>query len=588
MKSLELDGKPLFLTQDALGPMEKIATYRVSRDTEKWEQEIMGILHEQHPYLNNYPTRIHMNKTDEESGAGVGQIVLDEKISIPLIIENFKLYPLDLFWYEGQLNPMTKQSLLGVLQETGLGKPVEPGQGETSDVSLYQASQPPYMGRYAYANALTFTEKELEDAISRMGHDGLSYALQSNDTFKNTLSAYAANASDPIAKTASHTKEAKVIDFTPSSTINKAGLYYVAAGFQKLAGFVFDTVVDFSDHVLDGQKLFVGIDSNAAMAMETNIGGISMEKVADTNGPVFDKLQMSDDPHEPGIGFFWMIKKGQAIATVPVKVLYTGSDETNLPFIKIADLTTEGMARKVYPSSDYEGISVHGDTIFMGKEWNWKRCGETVKLASAEKANTMFWPPATVEIRHRAGRFSIHEMEIDEIAKEGEAIESFYGSMAKIFGPVQTLNLMKKAEDEGAVFFTVTSGKPEEGLKKIASAAARLGIRPVNLVREASFIRPTDKPYDFFKFATEVSEEEAATTVDGLLGLNFVTDENLHKFVENTDLLEDCMHIMSKLLLASRIGLQVEQAPIRTALFALEAVVRQMKELRNTTYGSDE
>jgi hypothetical protein len=73
--------------------------------------------------------------------------------------------------------------------------------------------------------------------------------------------------------------------------------------------------------------------------------------------------------------------------------------------------------------------------------------------------------------------------------------------------------------------------------------------------------------------------------VDSILGLNFINDANIYKFLDHTDELEEASAVLAKLLLASKMGFQVETAPLKTALFALDNVIRQMKQLRSTTGG---
>ncbi|GAF68834.1 unnamed protein product, partial [marine sediment metagenome] len=226
MRSFVLDNQPLFLTKFALGEMEKVAVFKMNRDPAKWEQEIMGFLHEEHPYLQTFQDiRLHLNRTDPDTGTGVGQLVLNNKVAIPLIIEDFRLQPLDLFWYDGKLNAMTKPSILGALQETGVGKAVEKGIGEIADMSMYSDTQPPHLGRYSYASALSFSLDELNTAMKEMGREGLEYALKTSDPFKKVAAAFAANATEkPIEKEAAVSQyHTAPIAFDRYDPIEKAG-----------------------------------------------------------------------------------------------------------------------------------------------------------------------------------------------------------------------------------------------------------------------------------------------------------------------------------------------------------------------------
>jgi hypothetical protein len=47
--------------------------------------------------------------------------------------------------------------------------------------------------------------------------------------------------------------------------------------------------------------------------------------------------------------------------------------------------------------------------------------------------------------------------------------------------------------------------------------------------------------------------------------------------------LEEAQQVVAKLLLSSRLGLPIESRPLRSAMYALDAVSRDLRELRNQT-----
>lgn len=579
---MAIDPNALFLTPAVLGYPEglvKTAVSKLGRDPAKWEQEIMSSFHEQHPYLEDTGLKININRSEPEAGALVGQIVVDEKVAIPIIAKDFKLEPFDLFLHEGKLRPMTKAALLDVLQPMGVGKAVEPGEGEISDVSIFNMTQPPFAGKYAYAEALTFTLDQYKAALESMGPEALEFALRTNNVFSKVASSYAAASKETIEKKAGVVYRAEPLAFDGFVTVEKEGAYEViAGGMQKLAGVVFDRVISLShDSVLD-EKLFCSSEGKVAMA--ESFGG---KPCGD-----FSLDGWQNDPREPGIGFFWMAKEGTAVATAPLRIHYTGTMPDGRAFIKAAELVPDGRILTILPSTGYESLMLDGDRVFLGKDWNWKSCGETVKVADAWTANRCAWPNCA-EIRHAYGRWTLHGESFPELINEGDTTSAFFEKMASYIEPEVLLGLMKEAEDEGVAFFRLTKQEELSGKTHYPS------IRPVNLMKEAAFVRPVDLKLThvtggpgIFKIAVEVSEEGAEKSVDALLGLNFLNDENLPKFVENLDGLEDASGALSKLLLAARLGLKVEQAPIRTALFSLDEVIRQLRQLKTTLFASEE
>lgn len=583
--------QPLFITKDVLlKGIEKTAMYKLSRDPSKWDQEIMTFLHEQNPYLQDYDIRIHMNKVDPEAGVGVGQIVVNEKVAIPVIIENSKLYPLDLFWHDDKLHPTTKPSLMGALQSTSIGKAVEPGQGEISDVSLYNATRPPFSGKYSFASGLTFSKEELEEAMSTMDPEALDFALRNNTTFKESLADYAVEAKKPEEmKKESEAKSTIVVEgFKPGSYVDveNPGVYAVVMdGFRKTAAMVFDMVLGWDDKIVEGQKMALGVE-NREIALQESFGGIPVESAE------LLKIAMSElRPKAGDIGIYWLVKNGHAIATLPVRVKYGGSGDDLMPFIKVAVVGLEDDELVVYQSEDYVGLSKIGENIFMSNEWQFSKIGSGCTIASVDTANKFEWPNETIEIRKEGEIFYLEGMEIEGLSGTGDGRKDFYDALANRLDHDTAGLIMREAEKTGQAFFTFQ----EEGQTKTAEMekkaeliklARRYGLGPIRLVHLAAHIKPCER-VEFFKVAAEVGEEEAKSTVDAILGLNFVNDENLYKFVEKTEVLENSLDTLSKLLLASRLGLDIEQAPLRTAMFAMDEVVRQLRNLGSQVYGEE-
>jgi len=598
--AMEVAGQPLFLTkEDVLPVMEKVAMYKLSPDPSKWDQEIMTFLHEQNPYLQDYDIRIHMNKTNPDSGSGVGQIVIEEKIAVPIIIESNKLYPLDLFWSEDKLQPMTKPSLMSALQRTNVGKAVEPGHGEISDVSIYQATRPPFSGKYSFAEGLTFTNDELQEVLSVMGSEALDFAIRTNPVFKDSLAAYSRNAltDEDLKKTASASiLDANLVDLFSYSEIESPGIYSVVAnGFMKRAAFVFDMVIDWDDQLVEGKKMALDIEDRG-ISIQDSMGGIPLELGGD-----FEKIAMAEDrPCSGDIGIFWLTKNGRAVATMPVKVLFSGSSDSDIPFVKVAELGLVERNRTVYRSPEYSSFTKVGENIFMSREWEWAKVGEVRKIAAVEIANKLDWPDDVVEIQNRRGFFMLEGLDVDGIPKEGAGRLEFEEHLSKVMNPETVSGLMKQAEDRGSVFFTVQEQEAvktasekrvidlKAGLTKaLIKMAHQRNIGPSRLVQHAAHVRPCER-FEFLKFAVHVNEDMAKNTVDSILGLNFVNDENLYKFVEKTEILENALDTLAKLLLAARLGLDIEQAPLRTAMFSMDEVVRQLKSLGSQVYGEEE
>jgi len=137
---------------ETLGKLtRKIADLRLPYDASKWDDEVVDALHEQHPYLPQGQVKLSMNVRDTKNGYGVGNITIDDKVQLPVIIDNFHLKPFDLFMKGGELHALTKETILGALQHTEFGTTVAPGGGESSDVFMTH-TRPPFDGKYTFAS----------------------------------------------------------------------------------------------------------------------------------------------------------------------------------------------------------------------------------------------------------------------------------------------------------------------------------------------------------------------------------------------------------------------------------------------------
>jgi hypothetical protein len=485
-------------------------------------------------------------------------------------------------WPDCRCFSRTPLDLVLIIDATdSMGTKIPLVQGEMADMSIYNVTRAPFSGKYSFASGLTFSLDDYTKALNALGRDGLEYALKTNGTFAKTAEAFAAGAQEKILpgrtieKTASGWK-IEPIDFKAYEPVKEPGAYSVVFdGFRKEAAMVFDVLLGWDGQIMEGKKFVVSLEKNASVALADEVGArpLSLENLGN----------FATDAKQGEVGFFWMLKLGHAFATWPARFLYWGTDEEGLPFAKVADLTVDGMERTIRFSPDCQSVAMMGDTVLMSPEWTWHRCGDTVKVATAAEANKFDWPSDGAEIRNRGLVYSLHGAEIDGIAKTGESSLTFRKAMERKFDPVTVSGLMKTASLVGSSFCRVT--KPAEGMKKLGSAdLANFDLKPVNLFAEAAHVKPCDFG-PFCKVAVAVTDEQAQNTVDSILGLNFINDANIYKFLDHTDELEEASAVLAKLLLASKMGFQVEAAPLKTALFALDNVIRQMKQLRSTTGG---
>jgi hypothetical protein len=247
----------------------------------------------------------------------------------------------------------------------------------------------------------------------------------------------------------------------------------------------------------------------------------------------------------------------------------------------------DGKERSIYQGEAYRDALVVGEGVFLSSDWNWTKLGRARTLSDPAEANRFEWPDGVASI-HRQGS-GLRVEGLDGFPKYAESEKVVKGKLEKIMAPEILGTLLKKAKGGGSVYFVFTkrgvvkeaSERKRDTLVKVAGT--RLG--PVNLVQAAAHLKPAR--YDFFKLAVDFDEEKTKKTIDSVLSLNFINDDNLYKFVENTSDLEEAVDALAKLLIGARLGLDIEDSPIRTALFSMDEVVRQLKHLGSQVYGEE-
>lgn len=137
----------LFLTQPAF---EKVAHFELSPDPVNWPSEITRYIYEKKPFLSQYTTRIRLDKADDKQGYGYGAVIVEDKISIPVIIRNFELLPMDVYSEGEEFFPLSERRIDEILMDTSLFSRMVPPEVDSGGFS---ENYPPHSGKYVYAEA---------------------------------------------------------------------------------------------------------------------------------------------------------------------------------------------------------------------------------------------------------------------------------------------------------------------------------------------------------------------------------------------------------------------------------------------------
>jgi len=537
----------LFLTRERW--LEKLAGPKLRQNVKEWESEILERLHQEHPYLVDSNISIKMKKVDPETGSGIGAITLDERLTIPIVVKNFRLEPLDTLINGPDMLPLTRARIEMALKPLAIGTPVAPGKGEVTDASLTHMTTPPYDGKYTFASSLKYTKDDFSGAISRaFSENGLTFELHTNGMLKEALLAFNNNAKEETPEEAAPVYKLEETAVVQQST-STPGIHSVLTGAGPVTGVLAKTA--------SGKWLFAGFNGQYA----------SFDKQPDLPLSEAPLKKMAEAPVR-GEGVFVYKTAAGVEASGPIKVLSVVADD---PIIR----DQSGNKYTLYFSKEASGLQLGDGIAVVGEDSAFvplthKITIPMVKTAEAIKRGVY------LKIEKRAGRVHLssnRDWEFSEaLLKEGEYMEDLREKLSPYFDDI---SLNKVAAVQGSQYFAVE--KNEKLLKQ--------PLPEIHLSKES--MRAITKTASLFDSSAasfiKLSEEMSKKTIDTLLGLNFLTKQNVSKFIDNMDKIAEARQAVGQLLMASRLGLDVDQGPVKAAFYALDEVEQDLQQLYNVT-----
>lgn len=150
------------------------SSVQLSSNIDEWPEQIITALKERLGALNGFATIVKFKKEDEEMGTATGSIVVSNnknECNIPIIVQEFKMFPLDMFIAGGKLLPLN-QEYFSIHMESNdpMNKLVEypnySSTGRFNDGSIWNALYPPSLGRYAFASDSYPVVSEILNSVS--------------------------------------------------------------------------------------------------------------------------------------------------------------------------------------------------------------------------------------------------------------------------------------------------------------------------------------------------------------------------------------------------------------------------------------
>lgn len=140
---------------------QEVTNFQLSNDPEVWPEEIITHLKERVPDASGAQMIVKMKNEDPETGTAVGAIIMTtgkKAATVPVIIKEFMMSPLDVFIVEGRVLPLIPDYYKKAFMSNEVFKEIEEfpsqvGQSRFEDGNLWNVTYPPSLGRYAYASA---------------------------------------------------------------------------------------------------------------------------------------------------------------------------------------------------------------------------------------------------------------------------------------------------------------------------------------------------------------------------------------------------------------------------------------------------
>jgi len=152
---------------------QDVTLHPLSEDVEIWPEEIVQKFKERIADSEGLNMVVKFMKKDEENGTATGSIAVSnekKQATIPLIVKDFSLFPLDIFIAGNRLLPLNSDYFRTFFQDNETFQkleeyPVYGGLGRFDDSNMLNAIYPPNSGRYSYASAGYDILDQISDTI---------------------------------------------------------------------------------------------------------------------------------------------------------------------------------------------------------------------------------------------------------------------------------------------------------------------------------------------------------------------------------------------------------------------------------------
>jgi hypothetical protein len=184
--------RPLFLPS-TIG-LEKVAfSSRLDEDPDEWPVSILSEAYKQLPFLKSLETDVELERVDEARGYAVGKMLIyphgmqkeaaaenKKLISVPVIVRDRELSPLDVFSFDGSMRPMDQDDIEQMMHRPEVFEGAAP-RGQFTGTNLYGQLTPPNTDHQYNAGTLHkhgSAEDAFADAMEKLAQDPAAAQVQ--------------------------------------------------------------------------------------------------------------------------------------------------------------------------------------------------------------------------------------------------------------------------------------------------------------------------------------------------------------------------------------------------------------------------
>ena len=572
---------------------EKVAKTILKPDAATWSKEILSEFYETFPYLMNYPVQLQLKKKDERRGYAVGVIQL-QNVTVPVIVENYELYPFDVAYINGTPLPFTAETVATVFSNPTAYASLRKFDYDDTTNKLFGQDRGLVQPERSYKQASLMDK--LAGRFSASARDELLQVIQRDPAIQ---AGFTINDTSSVIDKLASLKSLSEVDFKSGivhsiprdiSQLTKIGedTYRLRIGSSSIYDPLEITVNELQAKKFQ-EKLAGKLDTKKT-TKPSKIGGLSTEHhVVNVGERVFIVTKKPD-----GYKYFEVPRKYR-------EKLKTSND--GLKKSASFDVSDEGF---LSINGKYVGpVTIENIEVVPGSERVAKITvdnglakiayvplkGIKTQLPHQDLPNTFYIPEdsvgfvkaAQVEVEESVISRSSHEISCNapgSFALRGPKFEKFAEKFDVQVGGISADDaqwILKQCSVEDNIDFSkITEGT---SVPVSTNPVVPLSVDELNAQIKLSFSREIEDArlaaIDLIKEASAIPDK---TTVDAVLSLGLLSSDNVLEFIDQVPLLEQVASYLAKLLISSRMGLRiVPEKAIKRAMEGLAVIIETLR-----------